>query len=326
MKRRELIALVGGAAAAWPLKALAQPAEGVKRIGMLSEFSEAQMQPLVAAFNQQLRQLGWKDDGIRTDLRFAIVDDAQFRSVAASLVATTPDVIVALGSRAVRSLRDETRTIPVVFTLVADPVAQGLVTSLARPDGNLTGLTNYEFSFSGKWFEALKEIEPRISRILLMSNPQNSGTMALAKFVEGIGPTYGVTMIPAAVRTADDVREHLTSFGQGVDRAIIVLPDGLVVNNRDMIIEHVNRTRIPTMFPFRVFAVSGGMLAWGLDFVDVYRQAANYVDRILRGAKPAELPIQAPNKFSLTINLKTAHASGFKIPPTLMALADEVIE
>jgi putative ABC transport system substrate-binding protein len=133
-------------------------------------------------------------------------------------------------------------------------------------------------------------------------------------------------MVPAAVRTADDVREHLTSFGQGVDRAIIVLPDGLVVNNRDMIIEHVNRTRIPTMFPFRVFAVSGGMLAWGLDFVDVYRQAANYVDRILRGAKPAELPIQAPNKFSLTINLKTAHASGFKIPPTLMALADEVIE
>lgn len=326
MKRREFMALAGGAAVGWPLRAQAQQAEGVKRIGILSEFSEAQMQPLIAAFNQQLQQLGWKDENIRADLRFAIVDDAQFKSVAASLVATSPDVIVAVGSRAVRALRAETRTIPVVFTLVADPVAQGLVTSLARPDGNLTGLTNYEFSFSGKWFEALKEIEPRISRILLMSNPQNSGTMALAKFVEGIGPTYGVTMMPAPVRTVDDIREHLTSFGQGVDRAIIVLPDGLVVNNRDLIIEHVNRARIPTMFPFRVFAVSGGMLAWGLDFVDVYRQAANYVDRILRGAKPAELPIQAPNKFSLSINLKTAHASGFRIPPTLLAVAEEVIE
>jgi putative tryptophan/tyrosine transport system substrate-binding protein len=213
-----------------------------------------------------------------------------------------------------------------VFTLVADPVAQGFVQSLAKPGGNLTGLTNFEFSFAGKWLEALKEIEPRISRVLLLVNPQNSGTLALSRFVENLGPAHNVEMVPAPVRAVTEIEDALTAFGQGPDHAIIVLPDGLVVNNRSLIIERVNRAKIPVVYPFRIFAESGGLLSWGLDFVEVYRQAATYVDRILRGAKPTELPIQAPNKFNLVINLKTAQTFGFKIPPTLLTLADELIE
>jgi putative ABC transport system substrate-binding protein len=326
MRRRQFLVLLGGAAVWLPDIAQAQKSKGLRRIGMLSEFSQTQMQPLIAAFRENLRQMGWTDDAIQVDLRFAIVDASQFKTISADLVATAPDLIVALGSRAVRALKEETQTIPIVFTLVADPVAQGLVGSLANPGGNLTGLTNYEFSFAGKWFEALKEIEPRISQILLMVNPQNSGTLALSQFVEKLGSTYAVKMVPAPVQTVEDIEHSLATFGRGVDRAIIVLPDGLVVNNRDLIIERVNRAGIPAVYPFRVFAESGGLLSWGLDFVEVYRQAAVYADRILRGAKATELPIQAPNKFNLVINLKAAKASGLRIPPTLLTLADEVIE
>ena len=225
-----------------------------------------------------------------------------------------------------RALKDETQTIPIVFTLVADPVAQGLVKSLARPEGNFTGLTNYEYSFPGKWLDALKEIEPRVKRILLLVNPQNSGTLALAKSVEAMGPDYAVEMVPGHVRTVADIEIVLDQFGSGADRAVIVLPDGLVVNNRAMLIERINRARLPAVFPFRSFTQSGGLLSWGLDFVDVYRQAAVYADRLLRGEKPSDLPIQAPNKFDLSINLKTARALGFTMPPTLLAVADEVIE
>jgi putative ABC transport system substrate-binding protein len=325
VKRREFITLLGGAAA-WPVVTRAQQPERVRRIGMLSELAEAQMQPLISVFRQELRSLGWKDDDIQIDLRLAIVDAAQFQAAAAALVGTAPEVIVALGSRAVRALQQETRAIPVVFNSVADPVAQGFVQSLARPGGNFTGLTNFEFAFAGKWLEALKEVESRVARVLLIVNPQNSGTLGLSKFVEGLGPTHGVEMVPAPVQTPTDIEDALTGFGYAPNHAIIVLPDGLTITNRDTIIERVNRARIPTIFPFRIFAVSGGLMSWGLDFAGVYRQAATYVDRILRGTKASDLPIQAPNKFELVINLKTAKAFGFKIPPTLLALADEVIE
>ena len=325
MRRRTFIGLLGGAAT-WPTAARAQQLGGVRRIGMLSEFSEPQMQPLVSAFRQQLQKLGWKEDNFRIDLRVAIADAAQFQAAGTALVGTGPDVIVALGSRAVRALREETRTIPIVFTLVADPVSQGFVESLAKPGGNVTGLTNFEFAFAGKWLEALKEIEPRISRVLLVVNPQNPGTAGLARFVEGLGPAHGVEMVPAPVRTVADIENALASFGSAPERAIIVTPDGLVVSHRAMIIERVNRARIPIVFPFRIFAVDGGLMSWGLDFVGVYRQAATYVDRLLRGERPSDLPVQAPNTYELVINLKTARACGLNIPPTLLALADEVIE
>lgn len=326
MKRREFIALIGGATAALPLSAHAQQPERIRYIGMLTEFSEAQMQPLVAAFRQQLQQLGWKDGSFIIDLRFAAADAAQFAAVAATLVAANPDIIIALGSRALRALKEQTQAIPVVFALVADPVAQGLVQSLAKPEANLTGLTNYEFSFAGKWFEALKEIEPHIARVLLMVNPQNSGTLALSKYVEKLGSSYGVEMVDGKVLTAVDIEAALDDFGAGSERAVIVLPDGLVVNNRAILVERINRARIPAIYPFRAFADSGGLMSWGLDFVDVYRQAAIYAHRLLNGMKPGELPIQAPNKFQLIINMKTAKALRLTIPPTLLATADEVIE
>ena len=326
MKRREFILALGGVSAALPLSAYAQQPERIRYIGMLTEFSEVQMQPLVAAFRQQLRQMGWKDGSFTVDLRFATADAAQFAAMAAALVAAGPDIIIALGSRALRALKEETRVIPVVFALVADPVAQGLVQSLAKPDANLTGLTNYEFAFAGKWFEALKEIEPHVAQVLLMVNPQNSGTLALSKFVEKLGPSYGVKMVDGQVRTVDEIEAALDAFGAGLDRAVIVLPDGLVVNNRAMLIERINRARIPAIYPFRSFTDSGGLLSWGLDFVDVYRQAAIYAHRLLNGEKPGELPIQAPNKFQLIINMKTAKSLGLTIPSTLLASADEVIE
>ena len=324
MRRRRFLGLAGLVLIA-PLAARAQR-ERVRQIAMLSEFSEAQMQPLVAAFREQLQRLGWRQDAFSIDLRFAIVDAGQFQAAAAAIVATNPDIIVALGSRALRALKEQTQTIPIVFTLVADPVAQGLVKSLARPEGNYTGLTNYEYSFPGKWLDALKEIEPRIRRVLLLVNPQNSGSLALAKAVEDMGPDYGLEMVSGPVRTAAEIENVLDQFGAGADRAVVVLPDGLVVNNRAMLIERINRARLPAVFPFRSFAESGGLLSWGLDFVDVYRQTAIYVDRLLKGEKPSELPIQAPNKFDLAINLKTAKALGLTIPPTLLAAADEVIE
>ena len=325
MKRREFI--VGlGAALTRPLAARAEQGERVRQIAMLSEFSKAQMQPLVAAFSDQLQRLGWKPDSFNIDLRFAITDAAQFKGAAAAMVESHPDVIVALGSRALRALKDETQAIPIVFTLVADPVAQGLVKSLARPDGNFTGLTNYEISFPGKWVDALKEIEPRVKSILLVVNPQNSGTLALAKSLEAMGPDYSVEMVRGEVRSVTDIETVLDQFGSGADRAVIVLPDGLVVNNRATLIERINRAHLPAVFPFRSFTQSGGLLSWGLDFVDVYRQAAIYADRLLKGEKPSDLPIQAPNKFDLSINLKTAKALGFTMPPTLLAAADEVIE
>ena len=325
MRRRAFV--IGlGAAAALPLAARAQQGERVRQIAMLSEFSEAQMQPLVAAFREQLQRGGWKPEAFKVDLRFAITDAAQFKENAAAIVAAKPDVIVALGSRALRALKDETQSIPIVFTLVADPVAQGLVKSLARPDGNFTGLTNYEYSFPGKWVDALEEIEPRIRRILLIVNPQNSGTLALAKAVEAMGPDYSVEMVRGEVRAVADIEAVLDQFGSGADRAVIVFPDGLVVNNRAVLIERINRARLPAVFPFRSFTQSGGLLSWGLDFVDVFRQAAIYADRLLKGEKPSDLPIQAPNKFDLSINLKTAKALGFTMPPTLLAAADEVIE
>lgn len=326
MRRRDFICLVGGAAVARSFTARAEQPERVRRIAMLSEFSEPQMQPLIASFRHRLQQLGWKDDSFRIDLRVAIADAAQFQIAGAAVVGGSPDVIVALGSRAVQALRRETRTIPVVFTLVAEPVAQGFVDSLARPGGNVTGLTNFEFSFAGKWLEALKEIEPRISRVLLMVNPGNSGASGLARFVEGIGPSYGVEIMTAPVRTAAEIESAITDFGSGPDHAMIVLPDGLVVSNRELLIRLVNRSGIPAVFPFRIFTVDGGLLSWGLDFSGVYRQAATYVDRILRGSDPKDLPVQAPTKFELVINLKTAKALALRIPPTLLALADEVIE
>jgi putative tryptophan/tyrosine transport system substrate-binding protein len=325
MKRRDFITLLGGTAVAWPLGARAQQSERMRRIAILSDFSELEMQPLIATFRERMQQLGWGDNSIRIDTRVGVAT-TQFPAASAALVGMAPDVIVTLSSPALRAMKQETRTIPIVFTFVADPVGQGLVASLAHPGGNATGFTNFEFSFAGKWLEALKEIEPRISTIMLIVNPENSGTVGLAEYLQNLGPTYGVKLVLGHVRTAEEIESTIEGFGSGPDRGLIVLPDGLTVAHRDLTIEATNRSRLPTIFGFSTFAINGGLMSWGTSFSEIYRQAAAYVDRILRGAKPEDLPVQAPTKFDLVINLKTAKALGLTIPQTLLATADQLIE
>jgi putative ABC transport system substrate-binding protein len=288
--RRKLITTLVGAVA-WPFAARAQRGEHIRRIAILSDFSESQMQPLIAAFRERMQQLGWGDDTIRVDTRLGVTGAAQFQVAGASLVGTNPDVIVTLGSPALRAMKQETRTIPIVFTFVADPVGQGLIASLAHPGGNATGFTNFEFAFAGKWLEALKEIEPRISTVMVIVNPGNSGAVGLSEYLERLGPTYGVKLIVAPMRTAAEIESTITGFGNAPERGLIVLPDGLTVTYRDLTIEVTNRARLPAVFAFRTFASNGGLMSWGVNFSEIYRQAATYVDRILRGAKPEDLPV-----------------------------------
>jgi ABC-type uncharacterized transport system substrate-binding protein len=272
--------------------------------------------------------LGWGDDSIRIDTRLGITGAAQFQAAAATLVGMAPDIIVTLGSPSLRAMKRETRTIPIVFTFVADPVGQGLIASLAHPGGNATGFTNFEFSFAGKWLDALKEVEPHISNVMVIVNPGNTGAVGLSQFLERLGPTYGVKVVPGLVRTAAEIESTIAGFGNAnaPDRGLIIVPDGLTILHRDLTIAVANQSRLPAVFAFRTFAINGGLMSWGMNFSDIYRQAATYVDRILRGAKPEDLPVQAPTKFDLVINLKTAKALGLTIPPSLLAIADEVIE
>jgi putative tryptophan/tyrosine transport system substrate-binding protein len=288
-------------------------------------FLGCEERPLISAFRERLEKLGWTSANIRIDYRLAIGEPAKFQATAVELISMAPDVIVTHSSTALRAVRQETSTIPVVFTFVADPVAQGFVESLARPGGNLTGFTNFEFSFAGKWLEALKEIVPRISGVVLIVNPANPSGVGLSQFIEKLGPSYGVEVVSVPVRTAAEIESAVTKVGGTPDRGLIILPDGLAVIHRDLTIELVNRARIPAVFAFRTFAMNSGLMSWGMDFSEVYRQTATYVDRILRGARPSDLPVQAPTKFELVINLKTAKTLGLTVP-TLLALADEVIE
>lgn len=324
MKRREFI--LGSMAAAWPLSAHTQQVERPRRIGLLADFSEQQMRPLILAFRERLEKLGWANANIEFSYRLAIGDSAQFQAAAKALIGWTPDVVVTQGSPALRAIRQETHTISVVFTFVSDPVVQGFVESLAKPGGNLTGFTNFEFSFAAKWLEVLKELMPRISRILVLVNPANPSNLGLSQFIDKLGPTYSVQVVSVPVRTATEIESAITNFANAPDRALIILPDGLPAIHRDLIIKLANHARMPAVYPFRTFALSGGLLSWGTDFSEVYRQAATYVDRILRGTTPADLPVQAPTKFELVINAGTAKAMGLEVPPTLLTLADEVIE
>ena len=323
--RRQFITLLGGAAA-WPLAAPAQQSERARQIAILSDFPESQMQPLIKAFCQRLQQLGWGEGSIEIHSQLTTGASAKFEAASTALIGMSPDMIVTLGSPALRAVRQQTRTIPVVFTFVADPVVQGFIESLARPGGNVTGFTNFEFAFAGKWLEALKEIRPQVLEVLMLVNPDNPGTVGLSRFITSIAPTYAIELVSASVRAAADIERAIVSFQHAINRGIIILPDGLPVIHRDLIIEVVNRSRLPAVFPFRTFPINGGLMSWGTDFLEIYRQAGTYVDRILRGAKPNDLPVQAPTKFELVINLKTAKALELSFPPTLLALADEVIE
>ena len=328
MKRREFIGFIGGAAA-WPFSARAQQRGGMPRIGLLSVFAEND--PEAQAWNrellQRLQELGWANGrNVQIEFRFAGGDEARVWSLATELIELRPDMIIAVTTVAAAALRQQTLSIPIVFVLVADPVGQGFVTNLARPEGNITGFTNFEFSMGGKWLQVLKECAPGVSAVAVVFDPNLPTWAPFLRSIESAAPPFGIRLTPAAVRDAADIERRLAAFAREPNGALIVLASPVTMQNRQSIIAATARYRLPAVYPFRVFTVSGGLISYGVDVPDLYKRAASYVDRILRGAKATDLPVQEPTKYELTINLKTAKALGLMVPPTLLARADEVIE
>ena len=327
--RREFIALLGGAAAAWPLAARAQQPERVRRIGVLTNLAadDPEGQVRNTAFAQALAQLGWTvGQNLRIENRWAAADAERIRRYAAELVALTPDVVLATGAAGVAPLLQATRTVPVVFVLVPDPVGAGFVDSLARPGGNATGFVQFDYGISGKWLELLKEIAPGVTRVAVLRDPATTAGQGQIGAIQAMAPSFGVEVTPINVRDSGEIERAITAFVRTSRDGLIVTGSALTVFHRDLIVTLAARHKLPTVYFQRIFVTSGGLISYGADMVDQYRRAAGYVDRILKGEKPADLPVQAPTKYELVINLKTAKALGLEVPPTLLARADEVIE
>jgi putative ABC transport system substrate-binding protein len=326
--RRELLAALGGAAAAWPLAARGQQAERVRRIGVLMNLAsdDAEGQARLAAFHQGLQQLGWTvGRNVQIDYRWSAGNADYIRKFAAELVALAPDVIVSTGSPSVAVLQQATRSVPIVFTAVVDPVGGGLVASLARPGGNATGFMLFEYSTSGKWLELLKEIAPRVMRAAVIRDPTLTAAVAQFAAIQGAAGSLGVELSPIDMRDAGEIERAVTAFSRVSNGGLIVTASGSSAR-RSLIITLAARHKLPAVYAFRYFATSGGLISYGPDIIDPFRRAAGYVDRILKGEKPADLPVQTPTKYELVINLKTAKALGLEVPATLLARADEVIE
>jgi len=329
MTRREFITLLGGAAAAWPLTARAQQREQMRRIGVLMNLTadDAEGQGRLAAFMQGLQEAGWSvGRNVRVDLRWGGGDPELYRSHAAELVALAPDVILAAGAIVTRALQRATRTIPIVFANAVDPVGMGFVASLARPGGNATGFTIFEFSMGGKWLELLKQIAPGITRAAVLRDPSLASGAGEFGAVQTVAPSFGVELHPVDVRDADEMDRAITAFASESNGGLIVTQNATAILHRKLIIALAARHRLPAIYGYPSFVTDGGLISYGPDSMDGYRRAAGYVDRILKGAKPADLPVQAPVKYELAINLKTARALGLEVPPSVLARATEVIE
>jgi putative tryptophan/tyrosine transport system substrate-binding protein len=327
MKRREFISLLGGATA-WPLAVHAQTKQ-MRRIGVLMGLvaGDPEAQSRVVAFENGLRELGWvKGRNLSIEYRWA-GDGNVLRDHAAELLAMAPDLILTNSTPVTVALREESSAVPIVFTQVVDPVGQGLVPNLAHPGGNVTGFTSFEFSIGTKWLEALKQTAPRVTRVALVFNPQSAPFADLfIRPVEAAAPSFSVALIRAAVRDPIGVDDVFDALAREPNGGVMVLPDLSMANYREAIIALAARYRVPAVYPFRYFAASGGLMSYGTDVAEVFRRAAGYVDRILKGTSPGELPIQAPTKYELAINLKTAKTLGLTVPDGLLARADEVIE
>jgi putative ABC transport system substrate-binding protein len=332
MQRREFISLVGGAATGWPLAAHAQQSGRMRRLGVLLGGSENDPQIVagLAAFKTALQEQGWIDGrNIQIDYRFAAADVDRMHTLAKELVVLQPDLLMGQTTPVVAALKREAKTIPIVFVIVSDPVGSGFVESLPRPGGNITGFINIEASLSGKWIEMLKEIVPRITRAALMFNPDTATYFAFYQQpFEAAARSNGIEPITAPVHNAADIEHVFDSLGNRPDTGLVLLPDVFTATkiNLDLITSLAARIRQPTIYPYRYMVAAGGLISYGIDTVDLYRRASIYIDRILKGAKPADLPVQLPTKFELAINLKTAKALGTDIPATLLGRADEVIE
>jgi putative tryptophan/tyrosine transport system substrate-binding protein len=330
MKRREFITLLGGAAAMWPLAARAQQPVRIRHIGMLVAYAESdpEAQARVAAFRQGLRELGWTEGhNLRIELHWGTGDPDRARTSTTELMSLAPDVIVAHGTPALGALHRATRTIPVVFVSVIDPVGAGYVQSLALPGGNITGFSTFEPEIGGKWLELLKEIAPSLSKVAGILDPGFKGFAGVWGVIENTAPRFGLEVKSLPFQTpTDDLESAVAGFAQRPGGGLIVLPTALNAVQRNRIISSAARGGLPAMYGFRFYAADGGLMSYGIDTVDLFRRSASYVDRILKGEKPADLPVQAPTKFEMVINLKTARALGLGVPPTLLGLADEVIE
>jgi ABC-type uncharacterized transport system substrate-binding protein len=329
MQRREFITLIGGAAATWPLAVRAQQPERMRRIVMLlpATADDPQFQAWIGAFLQELGQLGWNiGRNVRIDTRWATSSAAVIRGHAVELSALAPEVILAFGASTVGPLLQATRTVPIVFPVVGDPVAAGFVDNLARPGGNATGFMSVEYSIGGKWLELLKQTAPGVTRAVVLRDPtQGSGTSLFAA-IQTVAPSLRVEVNPVNMRDAGEIERAVTAFARSPGGGLIVTAGAGAQLHRDLIILLAARHKLPAVYYERSFVAGGGLISYGADFVDQFRRAAGYVDRILKGEKPADLPVQAPTKYETVINLKTAKALGLDIPPSVLARADEVIE
>ena len=329
MRRREFITLLSGAATAWPLAALAQQPGTPRRIGVLIQVAEGDPQARieVATFLRGLQKLGWSEGhNLRIDTRWGGGDADLIRKYAAELVALAPEVVLAPGGTVVGALQQASRTVPIVFVNVTDPVGRGYVASLAQPVGNATGFTSFEFGMGGKWLEVLKEMAPRVTRAAVLRDPVITAGMGYLAAIHALAPSVGVQVTPVDVRHTSDIERAVAAFARTPNSGLIVTADPAAIVHREGIIALAARHRLPAVYPYRFFVISGGLISYGLDNIEQYRLAAGYVDRILKGDKPGDLPVQAPTKYELVINLKTAKTLGLEVPPTLLARADEGIE
>jgi putative tryptophan/tyrosine transport system substrate-binding protein len=328
MRRREFITLMGGTAV-WSIAARAQQPDRMRRIGMMLPASEGdpETQARLIAFRVGLEQLGWLEGrNVRFEYRWPAGNTELMKVYAAELVAATPDLILTGLTPGVKALRSETHSIPIIFANIADPVGSGLIPSLAKPEGNVTGFTAVEYAIVGKWLELLKEMAPRVERVALIGNPDVIFAKSFMQSLEAIAPSFGVSAVAIEARNAKDIELALETFALSPNGGLLVVPEFTATLHRNHIFNLAARHRLPAVYPFRYYAVDGGLASYGPDQIEQYRRAAGYADRILRGTKPADLPVQAPSKFDLVFNLKTARALGLEIAPTLLARADEVIE
>jgi len=328
MKRREFLGVIGGTAMAWPMVARAQQLQPMRRIGVLVGLSEndPEMKERLAGFRQGLEKLGWSEGrNVKIDYRFAPAG-TQAHLLARELVALQPDVILAQSTPATAALKSATSTIPIVFAGVADPIGSGFVASLSRPSGNLTGLLQYEEGITGKWLAMLKEIAPNLTRAALLANPRTAAFDYFLRSAKMLAPSLAIEVVPMPIENANDIERSIEDFAREPNGGLVLPPDTTTVVHRDLIITLAARRRLPAVYAIRVFVAAGGLIFYGTDFVQLYRQAASYVDLILRGAKAADLPVQLPTKFETVVNLKTGKALGLTVPQGLLIAADEVIE
>jgi len=327
MRRRDLINAIAVSAAGWLFAAQAQQSNKTRRLGVLTALSDSEMRPILTALREKLKELGWIEGvNLIIDVRATAGDERQLTGSAGLLIGLRPDVILAQGTPGVTAIRQNDKNVSVVFVLVADPVNARFIDSLENPGGTTTGITNFEFSIGGKWLDLLRELDTHLTHVTVISNPANPANKQFAQFIERVGASSTIKITTASVTDSAQIESALANTAQQPGGGLIVLGDAMLIVNRALIVDHAAQYRLPAVYPFRIYASAAGLVSYGLDISEIYRQAAGYINRILRGEKPSDLAVYAPSKFELVVNLKTAKALGLIVPPSLLAGADEVIE